>query len=209
MTSANTQDRAVAPWFDVRTEQDLVYELFRDQTWTEAAYLAFTEAFNRPIELSGGKLVILPMPTLCHQRTLRRFYGTASAWLERTGLGECLFALHPVRLWPGKYREPDAMVWLGEHRNRMGERESGPPDLALEVVSPSTEPHDTDTKLTEYALAAIPESWIVNPRTHRVSVYTLEGRSYRVLGHFGPGELARSAILPGFEVAVDDLLATE
>lgn len=209
MTPANSPDRAVAPWFDARTEQDLVYELFREQTWTEEAYLAFTEAFNRQIELSDDKLVILPMPTLSHQRILKRFYGTATSWLERTGKGECLFAPHPIRLWPGKYRGPDAMIWLTEHSDPMGERESVPPDLALAIVSPCNEPHDTETKLREYALAGIPEYWVVSPRTQRVSVYALEGRSYKVLGHFAPGDRAHSAILPGFEVAVTDLLATE
>ena len=97
------------------------------------------------------------------------------------------------------------MIWLSEHADRMGERESGPPDLALEIISPSNEPLDMETKFREYAQAGIPEYWIIQPSARRVSVYALEGRAYRLLAHFGPGESARSVILPGFEVAVNDL----
>ena len=57
-------------------------------------------------------------------------------WTGQGDRGKVLFAPHPIRLWPGKYREPDAMVYLAAHRDRLGEQESGPPDLALEVRSP-------------------------------------------------------------------------
>src|SRR5947209_8974469 len=158
-----------------QTEQELAYELLSEQSWGEEAYLVFSEAFNRPIELSDGRLIILPMPSLTHQRILKQFVLHAQVWLVDGNRGEILFAAHPIRLWPGKYREPDAMIWLNEHRSRMGERESGPPDLALEIVSPGNETHDTETKLREYAQAGIAEYWIVEPTIRQVWVYTLEG----------------------------------
>src|SRR3977135_1705014 len=93
-----------------QTEQELAYELLSEQAWSEEAYLVFSETFNRPIELSDGRLIILPMPSLTHQRILKRFVYLAQAWLAEGRHGEILFAPHPIRLWPGKYREPDAMV---------------------------------------------------------------------------------------------------
>lgn len=206
MTVAEILSRPVST---VPSEQELVYDWFLDQHWTEEAYLAVSETSNHFIELSDGRLVILPMPTLTHQSIVLEFAGRARDWLKQNNVGKVIVAPHPIRLWPGKYREPDIMVWLNEHRERMGEKESGPPDLAVEVHSPSNEPLDTDTKFREYALAGIAEYWMVNPRTRRLSVYTLEGRAYKLLAHFGPGERARSIILPGFEVAVDDLLPPE
>ena len=192
-----------------QTEQELAYELLSERVWSEEAYLTFSEAFNRPLELSDGRLVILPMPLLSHQRTLRAFVQQAQHWLTQNKRGELLFAAHPIRLWPGKYREPDAMIWLTEHKDRMGERESGPPDLALEILSPGNEPLDLEIKFREYAQAAIPEYWIVQPSSGRVSVFVLEGRAYRLLGHFGLEERARSVILTGFEIGVSELLHSE
>jgi Uma2 family endonuclease len=189
-----------------QTEQELAYELL-SEPWSEDAYLVFSDAFKRPIELSDGRLVILPMPSLSHQRVLRQFVQHAQAWLANTKVGELLFAAHPIRLWPHKYREPDAMIWLNQHKDRMGERESGPPDLAVEIVSPSNEPHDTETKVLEYAQAGISEYWIIQPETRNVSVYFLEGRAYKLFAKLGPGERVRSLVLPGFELAVSDLFA--
>jgi len=192
-----------------RTEQELAYELLSEPVWSDKAYLTFSEAFNRPIELSDGHLIILPMPSLTHQRILKQFVYLAQTWLATMKRGEILFAAHPIRLWPGKYREPDAMIWLNEHKNRMGERESGPPDLALEIVSPNNEPYDLETKFREYAQAGIPEYWIIQPETRTVSVFTLDAKSYKLAAQSMPGQRASSRILPGFEVAVDDLFAAE
>ena len=192
-----------------QTEQELAYELLSEQAWSDEAYLVFSEAFNRPIELSGGRLTILPMPSLTHQRILRQFFQQAQSWLGKTNRSEILFAAHPIRLWPGTYREPDAMIWLTEHKGRMGERESGPPDLALEIISPSNEPHDTETKVREYAQAGIPEYWIIHPENRSVTVYSLEGKAYRLVSQSAPGQRARSLILAGFEVSVNELFHAE
>jgi Uma2 family endonuclease len=146
---------------------------------------------------------------LTHQRILKQFVYLAQTWLTQTKRGEILFAAHPIRLWPGKYREPDAMIWLNEHKNRMGERESGPPDLALEIVSPNNEPHDLETKFQEHAKAGIPEYWIIQPQIRAVLVYTLEGQTYKLIAQFNSGQRAASRVLSGFEVAVDDLFAGE
>lgn len=191
------------------TEQERVYDWFLDQYWSEEAYLAVSEASNHLMELSDGRLVILPMPTLTHQNMVLEFAHRARDWLQQNKVGQVAIAPHPIRLWPGKYREPDVMIWLSAHLNRMGEKESGPPDLVLEIHSPTTTDLDTTTKFTEYASAGIPEYWLADPESRRVSVYTLEGRRYSLLAHFGPGERARSAILPGFEIAVDDLFSSE
>lgn len=123
--------QAVAPWFEAQTEKDVVYDFFREEFWPDEAYLVFANNFNRQIELSNGKVVILPMPTLLHQRLSKRLFKMLDLRLAEHELGEALYAPHPIRLWPGKYREPDIVAWIGEHRDRMGEQESGPP------ISPS------------------------------------------------------------------------
>src|SRR2546422_2412030 len=145
IVSAPFTPQAYSP--TAETEQELAYELLNEPAWSEEAYLVFSQAFNRPMELSDGRLVILPMPSLTHQRIIRQFVLRAQKWLAEGQRGELLFAAHPIRLWPGKYRETDAMIWLSEHKDRIGERASGPPDLALEIISPCNEPHDISTKI--------------------------------------------------------------
>lgn len=192
-----------------QTEQELAYEFLSQTTWSEEAYLTFSEAFNRPIELSEGRLIILPMPTLEHQRIIRTLAFLFHHWLEQGKLGEMLFASHPVRLWRGKMREPDVMVWLTEHRDRMKNRASGPPDLAVEIHSPGNKEHDTQVKFAEYARAGIAEYWMIDPPARCVSVFVLDGEQCQLLAHFGAGDRTRSVVLPGFEVAVADLFSGE
>jgi Uma2 family endonuclease len=74
---------------------------------------------------------------------------------------------------------------------------------------PGNETHDTETKLREYAQAGIAEYWIVEPTIRQVWVHTLEGGAYRLLARFAPDERARSIVLNGFEIAVNDLFPAE
>ena len=47
-----------------------------------------------------------------------------------------------------------------------------------EVVSPDDPPRDPVVKRADYAEAAIPEYWIVDPRVETVTVLKLAGRDY-------------------------------
>jgi len=178
----------------------------RQGTWSEEEYLALPT--NHLVEFSNGYIEVLPMPTQAHQFIVAYLYRRLLAFLERHLPGAVvLFAPLPVLLWPGKYREPDIAVMLAEHAERRHEKYWEAPDLVMEVVSPENRRHDEEVKRHEYAQAGIPEYWIVDPAKERITVLTLEGEQYAVQGEFGPGTVARSAVLPGFEVAVDDVWA--
>ncbi|MFQ6101226.1 MAG: Uma2 family endonuclease [Anaerolineae bacterium] len=54
---------------------------------------------------------------------------------------------------------------------------------------------------------ALEEYWIADPDARTVEVFVLREGAYELLGKWSPGELARSEILAGFEVAVETILA--
>ena len=177
----------------------------RQGTWSEEEYLALPT--NRLVEFSDGHIEVLPMPTQSHQWIVLFLYRLLLAYLERTRKGVVIVAPMPVQLWPGKYREPDLAVMLAEHADRRHEKYWEPPDLVIEVISPENRQHDLEVKRQEYARAGIPEYWTVDPQTQRITVLTLKEGEYTVYGEFGPGTVARSRVLPGFEVAVDEVWA--
>ena len=76
-----------------------------------------------------------------------------------------------------------------------------PPDLAVEVLSPSDQPDVMRLKLANY-LAAGTVVWVVNPETKTVEVYTPAKRAYR-LG--ADGTLDGGEVLPGLALPVKDL----
>ncbi len=182
-----------------------VAELFPPQgQWTEEDYFALPDS-NRRIELSEGRLIMPPHPTRSHQVAVEELYVRLRTFVQERDLGEVHIAPLPVRLWPGKIREPDIFFIAKEHRDRLGESYCGVPDLVVEVTSPGTRRVDRGEKLYEYAKAGVAEYWIVDPDERTVEVYTLRDGVYEPLDKFREGETARSELLPGFEVEVEEV----
>ena len=150
-----------------------------------------------------------PLPTFEHQRIVFDLAVRMRAFAEAEGLGVVAISPLPVRLWPGKIREPDIMFFSEEHRDRIGEKVCGVPDLVVEVTSESTERTDREEKLREYEKAGVGEYWIVDPEARVVEVYVLREGKYELSGRWGEGEKAKSEILRGFEVETEDIFAED
>lgn len=175
-------------------------------SWSEEEYLGLST--NRLVEFDGGRLELLPTPTLLHQLIVRFLYHALSEFVARRGLGEVFFAPLPVRLWEGKYREPD-LVFLRLDRlgNLRGQPEGA--DLVVEVMSEGEENRRRDLveKRHDYARAGVAEYWIVDPQQRRIEVLALEGDAYRSHGQFADGQTLTSPMFPGCRVAVSEVFA--
>jgi Uma2 family endonuclease len=80
----------------------------------------------------------------------------------------------------------------------------GPPDLAVEVLSPHNRPGDVHAKVADFLVAGTRLVWTVDPSAARVSVYrTL--LSPRILA--SDDLLEGGDVLPGFSVRVADLFS--
>lgn len=174
--------------------------------WTESAYLALDT--NRLIELSDGCLEFLPMPTPLHQLIVQFLFKLLDTFVNAHAAGFVFLAPMPVRLWQGKFREPD-VVYVSRERLPDLRRQPHGANLAMEVVSEGDEnrQRDLEIKRQEYAKAGISEYWIVDPQEQRITVLTLDGQTYRVHGEFVPGMQATSVLLPGFRVDVEAVFA--
>jgi Uma2 family endonuclease len=177
--------------------------------WTENDYLALDT--NRLIELSQGRLEVLPMPTTSHQLLVAFLYGHLLAFVTSRSLGTVLFAGIRVRLGLDLFREPDIVLMLKEHAKRIREDYWEGADLAMEVVSGGKEDRRRDLviKRQEYAKSGIPEYWIVDPKHERITVLRLDGDQYAVHGDFGKGTVATSILLAGFTVDVTAAFASQ
>gem|GEM_PF-4615304 len=133
----------------------------------------------------------------------RAFY----SFVEAHDLGVVQLAPLPVRLGPNTICEPAVLFVAHGHADRIGEQAYGPPDLVVEVISLSTRQTDRVEKFAEYARAGISEYWLVDPEARTIDVFVLRNGTYELLVKAGPGEKARSQLLSGFEVAVDEVFA--
>jgi Uma2 family endonuclease len=185
-----------------------VAHLFPPQgEWNEEDYLALRG--NRPVEFSDGVLEVLPVPTTSQQVLVAYLYGLLLTFTSGRDRGTVLFAPLRVRLWRGKFREPDVVFMLREHADRIREEFWDGADLAVEVVSDDEDDRrrDLETKRREYARAGIREYWLVDPREGRITVLRLAGKRYTVHGIFTPGMVASSHLLRGFTVDVREAFA--
>jgi Uma2 family endonuclease len=177
---------------------DLVVTWFTHRHWGEADYLLFANDHNALIDLVDGKVVLHEMPTPRHQAVvvaLARALGGSRA-------GQVLVAPMPVRLGPGHMREPDVMFYRSEHLDRLGEQFADPPDLVVEVLSPSTRSVDLGDKLAEYAAAGIPEYWVVDPNDAAIDVFLLAGGRYARPRRFGPDTTLTPGAAPDVQLNV-------
>jgi Uma2 family endonuclease len=185
-------------------EQMLFDFLDRQGSFSEKEYLALTDHTNRLVEFADGKLEILPMPTRLHQRISKIFFRAFDRFLEPLG-GEVLYSPLRLRIRKGKFREPDLLLLLLATDPRAHNRYWTGADLVVEIVSPDKPQRDLVDKRKDYAAAKIPEYWIVNPATEQILVLGLSKKRNRRLGNYRRGDIARSSLLAGFQISVDQV----
>ena len=173
-------------------------------SWSASEYLRLD--VGRLVEFDNGKLEVLPMSSELHQAIafflcLQIKLYSANDWGRR---GECFMAPLRVRTVDDKYREPDVLFMLEEHRDRRTSRYWTGADLVVEIVSDDDAERDLVTKREEYAAARIPEYWIVDPRDCSITVLTLgpNANQYTEAGRYTGEQTASSVLLNGFEVSV-------
>lgn len=78
----------------------------------------------------------------------------------------------------------------------------GPPDLAIEIISPSERPNDIRKKLSEYLSFGVQQVWQVYPESREIIVHLPDdtSRTYRADDTLTGGDA-----LPGFEMRVGDV----
>jgi Uma2 family endonuclease len=211
---ATTQAPTAPEWFfpDGETPTWEVAYLFPPQgRWTEDDFWTLERVRDGMprIELSQGRLEVLPVPAQTHHLILAFFLQLLHEFTQAHAPGVVLPWGLNVRLKKGNIREPDVVYMKAENARRRHEEYWEGADLVMEVVSPDPrdQERDWETKPREYARAGIPEYWIIDPQQKVIRVLTLRGKAYKVRGDFGPGTRATSVLLPGFAVAVDEALA--
>ena len=177
--------------------------------WTYEDWLRLPDDGFR-YEVLNGELYMTPPPTMQHQFASANLFSALRNFVQQHSLGYVLYApcgvhlpTHPVPV------QPDIFFIQTGRREIIGEEYvEGAPDLVVEVLSPSNWLYDRREKFQAYRKAGVPEYWIVDYRARTIEVFFLEKGAYVLLGQYRLGEIARSRVLEGFEVTVDEIFAT-
>ena len=176
-------------------------------SWTYDDYAALHDDGNR-YEIVNGVLIMTPAPSPEHQDIVGEIFSALRTHIKLAGLGRVFTGPIDVDLGPKNVYQPDLVVVLNTHLDRVAEKKIiGAPDLVVEVASPSTAAYDRLTKYEKYAHAGIREYWLVKPTSRSVEVLVLEGREYRSLGIFRGEQTLPSRIVPDLPVGVERFFA--
>jgi Uma2 family endonuclease len=77
-----------------------------------------------------------------------------------------------------------------------------PPDLAVEVTSPTDTVYELEEKVEEYLRAGVRLVWVVHPEVQAIQVIRSDGSGYRLRAG---DELSGEEVVPGFRCSVASL----
>ena len=205
MTTAATRSRSVQGEPEPAWDVALLFPFQGD--WSDDEYLSLAGKTRRLVELIDGRLEVLPMVTLTHQRIAQYLFQQLNDFVRAHELGEVVFMGYPVRLRDRTFREPDIVFVQRAHARWLDNRFSASADLVVEVVSEGGRTRDLVEKRRDYAQAGVAEYWIVDPKDRAILVLTLKDGQYVEHGRFGEGQQASSVLLDGLRVEVSEVFA--
>ena len=159
-----------------------------------------------PCELVCGELIEMTPAGSEHGSIILNIAGPLWAFVSRAGLGRVFGAETGFQIAhdPDTVRAPDvAFVAAGRLPSPLPKGFfPGPPDLAVEVVSPDDRDSQVRAKVQNWLDAGCQVVWLVDPRRQTVEVFQ-SGSEARVLrlSDTVSGEL----LLPGFSLAVAEI----
>ncbi|MBF0458051.1 MAG: Uma2 family endonuclease [Nitrospirae bacterium] len=147
------------------------------ELWTYDKYLTLGEETRS--EIIEGDLTMTAAPGFSHQNVSSELDFILKQFIKKNGLGYIVTAPTDVILSDVNIVQPDIVFISKARRGIIKERGVfGPPDLLVEIISPSSHYRDVHVKKALYERFGVAEFWIVNPYMKAVEVLALnqEGR---------------------------------
>jgi Uma2 family endonuclease len=157
-------------------------------------------------ELVRGEIITMPPPQARHGVCCSRIDRKIGGFIDEHRLGtiSCNDAGFIVERDPDTVRGPDVAFWSKE---RLPEVPEGyftiPPDLIVEVVSPSDHFSRIQGKVRHYLARGVRLVWVIDPEDRSATVYRADNGASLLTE---TDTLSGENVLPGFSCRVADLL---
>ncbi len=146
---------------------------------TAAEFMKLPEDPNKTrYELAHGEVVVSPSPNVDHEHVTTSLLVVLVPYVRSGKLGRVLADIDTY-FGEQNVRRPDIMFFSMARSHFVGEQYlEGPPDLCVEVLSPSNRHVDRGDKFKLYRDSGVPFHWIFDPMVKVVEGYRLEGKEY-------------------------------
>ncbi len=164
-------------------------------------FIALPENDDRRFEFVEGEIIEVVTNSYCSLVAME-IAGRLFAYVKEKRLGYVLGADGGFQV--GKDRYLPNVSFISKKQQPDPPHETfyhSPPDLAVEVLSPTDRPRTVRTKIHNYTQAGT-VVWVVDPEDKTVEVY-VPGQEVKTLRL--SDTLDGGAVLPGFSLAVEDL----
>jgi Uma2 family endonuclease len=174
---------------------------------TYADYLRFPDDGLRH-EIIDGKHYVTPSPATRHQRISRNLLYLVQHHLESHPIGELFAAPFDALLSDFDIVVPD-LLYLSNERSPFltSKNLQGPPDLVIEILSPSTKSRDRKLKRDLYERVGVQEYWVVDPDKDCIDVYRRSGHAFGEPTSISRTGVLTTPLLPDFELPLARVLA--
>ena len=174
---------------------------------TYADYVRFPDDGLRH-EIIDGEHYVTPSPATRHQRIVGNLLYFIRHYLESNPVGEVFGAPFDTLLSEFDVVVPDVLYLSRERAGFLTSKNlQGPPDLVIEVLSPSTKSRDTRLKRDLYERVGVTEYWIVDPERDVVEVHRRAGGSFEPPIGFTRPDVLSTPLLPDLKLPLDRVLA--
>ena len=173
-------------------------------TWDD--FVALDDEDKR--ELIDGHLLEVEVPTLSHETIVATLIYFLSAWARERKAGRVVASGYKVRVSSRRGVMPDVQFFRADNRAPGSQDQAladGRPDLAIEIVSPSSRRYDRVVKLAWYASIGVPEYWIVDADARTLERLTLSGEHYVIADALSADEVFRPATFEGLVLPLAEL----
>ncbi len=169
--------------------------------WTE--FIALPDDDRR--ELIGGQLMELEVPTELHEHIVMMLGYFLIDWRRANKGGVVLGSGFKVRIDDEHGFMPDAQYFKrGREVPEQGLDEGGP-DLAVEVISPSSAKYDRVDKLEGYASIGTSEYWLIHPDERTLHRYLLRDGELILEETLEGDDVFRPSTFAGLEIPLSEL----
>jgi Uma2 family endonuclease len=147
-------------------------------------------------------------PSPRHQSAVADLFRALDAHVTEHALGEMWLAPLDVILDAARALvvQPDLMFVANERSSIVSDRVLGPPDLVIEVLSPSARIGRTEEHLEWLARYGVRECWLVHLERRDVTVVPLADRREDGRRVFAGADPIASGVLPRFDRSLTSML---